>query len=153
MGPLQITVVPSTLASSYNKSPLITRNDTMQWLWIGLGGFIGSNARYWIIQFTSKLNPNSLIPLGTMTVNILGCFMIGVMYAISLHKNVSHHLHAFFLTGFLGGFTTFSSFGLEAFKLFGNQQHWLALLDVVAQVVVSLLAVAVGYTIAKQAFS
>lgn len=80
---------------------------------IGIGGCIGSIFRYLSQQFVQNHYPSS-IPLGTMLVNIAGCFIIGVVYALSDKGNLlSPEMRIFLATGFCGGFTTFSSFAYE----------------------------------------
>lgn len=80
---------------------------------IGVGGCIGSICRYLSQQFVQNHYPSS-IPLGTMLVNISGCFIIGIIYALSDRGNLlSPELRIFLATGFCGGFTTFSSFAYE----------------------------------------
>jgi fluoride exporter len=117
----------------------------MLWFWIGLGGFLGANTRYGLVKLVTKWAPASLLPLGTMAVNVLGCLAIGLIYGYtSLQKDTSHTLHGFLLVGFLGGFTTFSSFGLEAYQLISNKHALSALIDVGLQVGVGILAVAIG---------
>ena len=121
----------------------------MQWLWVGLGGFLGANARYFIVLLSKKLFNDSTFPIGTMTVNLIGCFAIGLISGYSLHKALSNQLHALLLVGFLGGFTTFSSFGLEAFQLLEKNQVAAALLDVLIQVGVGVLAVGLGWWLSQ----
>ena len=79
-----------------------------------LGGGLGAGARYGV----AKLMPDSIkeveFPWATLTVNLIGCFLIGLTWQ-ALAKN--HALNALFVVGFLGGFTTFSSFGLDGVKL------------------------------------
>ncbi len=78
-----------------------------------MGGCIGSICRYLSQQFVQNHYPSS-IPLGTMLVNISGCFIIGIIYALSDRGNLlSPELRIFLATGFCGGFTTFSSFAYE----------------------------------------
>ena len=121
----------------------------MQWLWVGLGGFLGANARYVIVLLSKKLFNDSTFPIGTMTVNLIGCFAIGLISGYSLHKALSNQLHALLLIGFLGGFTTFSSFGLETFQLLEKNQVAAALVDVLIQVGVGVLAVGLGWWLSQ----
>ena len=86
-------------------------------LLVGLGGLIGSVARYLVAvlfagQFTSSL------PFATFTVNIAGCFVIGILFALSDRGNIlSPEWRVFLTTGFCGGFTTFSTFSYESIRL------------------------------------
>jgi CrcB protein len=80
---------------------------------IGIGGFLGSIARYLSQQYFQKYFPSSL-PLGTLWVNLSGCFLIGVIYALAEKGNLlSPEWRLFLATGFCGGFTTFSAFAFE----------------------------------------
>ena len=121
----------------------------MQWIWVGLGGFLGANSRYFVVLVVKKIFNSPTLPLGTLTVNIIGCFAIGILSGYSLHKNLPNPMHAFLLVGFLGGFTTFSSFGLEAFQLLSEHQYLTALLDVFIQVTTGILAVGLGWWITQ----
>lgn len=86
----------------------------MVYLWIVLAGGAGSLCRY--LLWRAVTNPEAGFPAGTLTVNLLGCFCIGL-----LAKTVSNEvLRLTLITGFLGGFTTFSAFSLETFQLLRN---------------------------------
>jgi CrcB protein len=99
-----------------------------QILLVGFGGFIGSIARY----FVSKLNLNwhvLSIPMGTLTVNILGSFIIGCIVGISAKSEIiPPGMRLFLMVGICGGFTTFSSFTLENITLMQNGQFLSVLL-------------------------
>jgi CrcB protein len=114
-------------------------------LLIGLGGFIGSVARY----FVSKLNLywNFLsIPFGTLTVNVVGCFIIGILTGISEKSDfLSTELRMFLMVGICGGFTTFSTFANENLMLLHSGQIISILVYTALSVILGFLAVYLGY--------
>lgn len=86
----------------------------MTYVWIALAGGAGSVCRYLVWRAVTQ--PDSVFPAGTLTVNLAGCFCIGL-----LARMVNHDvLRLALITGFLGGFTTFSAFGLETLQLLRN---------------------------------
>lgn len=86
---------------------------------IGLGGFFGSICRYFVSLLTARLLPSPFIPYGTLAVNISGCFLIGLLSGFfDARQIVSPEIRAMILIGVLGGFTTYSSFGIEVVTLF-----------------------------------
>src|SRR5690349_23792909 len=92
-------------------------------LLIGAGGFLGSVARYLTQQGIGKILPLTF-PYGTFIVNLAGCFLIGVLYGISDRSNfMSTEWRLFLTTGFCGGFTTFSTFSMEAYSLVRDGQY------------------------------
>lgn len=113
-------------------------------LFIGLGGFIGTLLRYFTsFGFTRILG--STFPYGTLVVNIVGCFTIGLIMELCMNGwNVSNEVRLFLMTGVLGGLTTFSSFGLETMGLYSNGKTNLAILNLVLNVVLSLISVWLG---------
>jgi len=88
---------------------------------VGAGGFVGSITRY-LLADAVQANVLTSFPFGTMTVNIIGCFIIGVTYALSDLTNLAPELRILIATGFCGGFTTFSSFSYETFALLQDEQ-------------------------------
>ena len=122
----------------------------MSWLLVGIGGAAGAMARYGAGVVTNRLI-GPPVPYATAMVNILGCAVIGLLAgaADGGHVRMSPEARLFVFVGILGGFTTFSSFGLETLNLFieGRISH--ALLNVAVQVGLGLAAVFVGYTLAK----
>lgn len=114
------------------------------WLFVGAGGFVGSVSRYLIYIWFMNRNLTSF-PWATMLVNILGCFAIGLMSGF-VERTVPDHRLLFLAgsVGFLGGFTTFSAFGLDTLQLFKNQGFPIALANVVASVFIGVLAVWIG---------
>lgn len=118
----------------------------MNWVLVGLGGMLGSIARYFISTTVAQLFTKALLPYGLITVNVLGCLIIGyVAGLIELKHGLRPEVVLFIMVGFLGGFTTFSSFGLETFTLLKQQHIYTALLDVLLQVGFGTLAVAIGF--------
>ncbi len=108
---------------------------------VALGGAIGSTARYLTVVAVGT-------PLATALVNVLGSFAMGVLFvALTARPGLSPLL----LTGILGGFTTFSAFSLDAWKLWQSGQFLQAALYIGASVGLSLLAVALGAALAKGA--
>ena len=119
------------------------------WLLVGLGGAVGSMARYGVNQAAMLWLPLGF-PFGTFLVNAVGCTIFGVLAGIGERSGVmTPALRAFCLTGVLGGLTTFSSYANESFELVRGGAIALAWLNVIGQVVVGLGAVAVGWWAAR----
>ncbi|WP_262706737.1 fluoride efflux transporter CrcB [Kaistella carnis] len=98
-------------------------------------------------NYTQKLwNVNSF-PMGTFVVNIIGCFLIGVLTSYFL--KVDNYLKFLLITGFCGGFTTFSTFSAENFSLWQNGNYPVLLLYVLLSIIVGLIAVYLGLQVAK----
>ena len=91
-------------------------------LYVAIGGAIGSILRY-LVSIMVKCSSTGF-PWATFIVNILGCLLIGLLYGLTTRfPNTSQHLMLFLTVGLCGGFTTFSTFSLEAFNLFDNKQY------------------------------
>ena len=116
---------------------------------IGLGGFLGSVARYVTAKFVDdKLSP--AFPYGTLTVNILGSFLLGIIYIIALRKaGLTENGRLFLGVGFCGGFTTFSAFALENFSLVQDKLVGTSVLYISLSVVGGILALAAGVWVAR----
>lgn len=116
---------------------------------IGVGGFIGSVARYYSQQIVSKYFPSPL-PYGTLAVNVLGCLIIGLVYGFSEKGNVlSPEWRLFLATGLCGGFTTFSTFSYENLTLLRDGESLFALIYIVSSVVLGLFATYGGFLVTK----
>lgn len=121
----------------------------MNLLAVGLGGCLGSIARYWLATAMHRQFGHGF-PYGTLAVNLLGCFFLGSVIGLVEHRQLFAPGTRLFLTvGVLGGFTTFSTFGWETFDLLRNHQHLLAMGNVAANVVVGTTAVLAGWFLAK----
>ena len=116
----------------------------VQYFLIGLGGFLGANARFIVSSWAARILGASF-PYGTFIANMSGSLLLGVTIAI-LHDRallVSPQRH-FFVAGFLGAYTTFSTFTYESMQLFQNGTVLLGLFNVVGSVMLGLLAVGCG---------
>jgi len=114
-------------------------------LLIGVGGFLGSVARYLLSGTVQTLLRSETFPFGTLAVNVLGCFVVGlVSYLADSRGAFTGDTRAFIVVGVLGGFTTFSAFGNETINLVRAAEPGLALTNVLAHVVVALGAVWAG---------
>jgi CrcB protein len=117
-------------------------------LFIALGGAAGSVARYLVAVQGQRLS-QSMFPVGTLTVNVLGCLLIGLLGTLFAGPVIVREEYRLaLLVGFLGGFTTFSTFGLETFSLVSDREWWLASLNVLGSNVLGLAAVWVGNRLA-----
>ena len=118
-------------------------------LLVGLGGGIGSMARY-LCQRWFAVNYASSFPWGTFTVNIIGCLAIGIFWGLSFKSfNTNESWKLFLMTGVCGGFTTFSAFTLEGVGLLREQKLALFFSYVAASVVIGLLATYIGMRMIK----
>lgn len=119
--------------------------------WVGVGGMIGSVVRYFISLWVHLLF-GVKFPWGTLAVNLVGCMAIGMlMYVIEDRHELPIAVRLFLVTGILGGFTTFSAFGLETLDLIRAARYPAAIFYVFASVCLGLGAVIVGRTIAAVA--
>ncbi len=118
-------------------------------LLIGLGGFLGSISRFLIALGVNRVF-QSVLPIGTLAVNILGCLLIGIIYSLAEQKNfLGPELRIFLGVGFCGGFTTYSSFAFEKFSLIKTGDFLLLSVYIGASVFLGLIAVFVGSQIHK----
>jgi fluoride exporter len=116
---------------------------------IAIGGAIGSVLRYLISIFVTKYWSNHF-PLATFLTNVLGCFLIGFLIGFLDKNNMSNsNLKWFLITGFCGGFTTFSTFGSENFNLFQTQNTAIALLYIGTTIFFGITAVWLGLLLSK----
>ncbi len=118
-----------------------------QILMVFLGAGLGGVSRF-VFGLIAKTYFTSAFPIGTFFVNIFGGLLIGICAAL-LNKGENSLIQFFVITGFLGGFTTFSAFSLETIKLLQNGNLMLAIVYIIASVALSLLAVLMGMAIIK----
>ena len=117
-------------------------------LLVGLGGFIGSVARYKLGGWILHLTVQEKFPFGTFAVNIAGCLVAGVLAGlVEKHELFSAETRLFLFTGLLGGFTTFSAFGLETMFLLRRGEPWVAAIYAGASVLLGVVAVWLGIKI------
>ena len=110
------------------------------YLAIAFGGAIGALSRYWLGSTVQKYN-SGVFPLGTFTVNVLGSFLIGVVFIILAEKtHFSVHWRPIAMVGILGALTTFSTFSLDALLLFEQGHYNTALFYIFSSVTLSLFA-------------
>jgi len=118
-------------------------------LLVGVGGFLGTILRYWLSGIVQRW-VQSGFPLGTLLVNVLGCFAIGAVWSLVEYRQwFSPDLRAFLTFGILGGLTTFSAFGYESFEMLRDGRYLPALANVATNVVLGMAAVVIGWTAAK----
>ena len=118
-------------------------------LLVAVGSALGGVCRYGV---SLALNPTSGFPWGTLAVNVIGSLAIGVLAGALAHvSGNAAALRAFAVVGFCGGFTTFSTFSNETFRMLGNSQWGMAVGYVAGSVVAGLAAVALGYFLSRGA--
>jgi CrcB protein len=116
---------------------------------IALGGAIGAVGRY-LVQVSVDKYVTISFPLGTMLVNLTGCFLIGLLYGFSLkYEWMTLEWRLFLITGICGGYTTFSSFSYESISLIREGSYGYFFLYVAGSVTLGLLATLAGMQIAR----
>ena len=116
---------------------------------IGLAGLIGTLGRYALSGIVAR-RFGETFPTGTLVVNVAGCFLAGFLfYLLQERFLVNQTLRTVVMIGFLGGFTTFSSYGLQTFTLLRDGEFWFAAMNMVGSNLLGLLMVWAGYTLAK----
>lgn len=108
------------------------------------GGAIGASLRFMVGRFCDAAWESTKFPIGTLIVNVVGCFLIGAVAGLTLRDSISPFARLFIATGILGGFTTFSAFGLETMTLMRGGHLATALLYVIGSVVGGCVGVALG---------
>ena len=118
-------------------------------LLVGLGGGVGSILRYLCQKWINESYQN-IFPLGTFLVNISGCFLIGVLYALGERSNVlSPQIRLLLITGLCGGYTTFSTFAFENFNLLRIADMSTFFLYTLGSVIAGIIAVFIGSFLIK----
>ncbi|HKM65089.1 MAG TPA: fluoride efflux transporter CrcB [Acidisphaera sp.] len=125
----------------------------MQFVLVGIGGALGSIARYAMVLAFTELAP-STFPLGTVIVNILGSALIGGLAGLASTRHaMSPELATFLMVGVCGGYTTFSSFSLQTFDLLRSGRPIQAIANVTVSVVFCLVATTLAYRLVVGKFS
>ena len=115
-------------------------------LLVALGGALGSMARFKLSGWVLHQTANWRFPAGTLAVNVCGCFIAGLLAGMAVKQDVfSADARVFLFTGVLGGFTTFSAFGLETLLLLKRGETGVAFANVAVSIVVGLLVAWLGY--------
>ncbi len=117
-------------------------------LFVMAGGAIGSALRYQAACWMHRLM-NTTFPVGTLFVNVVGSFAIGLLWSLFEQSNLSPNWRLFFFTGLMGGFTTFSSFSLETLHLLRTRDYGWALTNIMSSQVLGLLAVVIGFGLGR----
>lgn len=124
--------------------------DLIKILAVGSGGFIGAVCRYLLAGYTQSSFVETAFPFGTALVNVLGCFLIGLLAGLfELKEWINPEIRLFVFVGVLGGFTTFSTFANESFVLWERGEILMGLLNITGQVVLGVLFVSLGYVLTR----
>jgi CrcB protein len=110
---------------------------------IGVGGFIGAIARAYAVHYTNRYFPIEF-PLGIFFVNLVGSFLAGVLFAYFSNYPLSVNLKAFLTTGFLGALTTYSTFAIETYLLFGTSIY-IAVANITLNLIGTIVAAGSGF--------
>lgn len=122
----------------------------LKFLYVGIGGFLGSIARYWTSGLVHHLFDKSWFPIGTLVVNVTGCLIIGLLGGFAEKSQIfTPELRLFLFIGFLGGFTTFSTFGFEIITFARDGEVFSALTNLVLHIVLGIGAVWLGFSLSK----
>ena len=124
-------------------------NTMFKTILIGLAGLTGTLLRYWLSGLVAR-QYGETFPWGTMAVNMIGCLLTGAIFYLTEERFlISPTLRTMILIGLMGGFTTFSSYGLQTFTLLRDGEFGLATLNIGVSNVLGLLLVWAGYALVK----
>ncbi len=121
-------------------------------LFVALGGAFGATLRYLLSGFINRYFETSF-PTGTLGVNLIGCFAVGLLWEPLAHTALSPQIRTFFLIGVLGAFTTFSTYGIESVNLVRAGELRLALVNLILSNVLGIAFVLLGLGISRLASS
>ena len=114
-------------------------------LWVGAGGVVGAITRYLAVTWVNSAMGGGAFPYGTLAVNATGCLIIGLVVGFwDARHPLTSEAQAFLVVGVLGGFTTFSAFGMETVRLLRDGAYVAGAANVLLQLGIGLFAVAVG---------
>lgn len=119
----------------------------VQFLLVFIGGGLGSLSRFGIAKAVAPYTP--IFPYATLLANILSCILLGFLMQLSLRNQIDDTYKWLIMTGFCGGFSTFSTFSGETFQLFQNGNIVLAMLNIIGSIVICLLAIWLGFALGK----
>jgi len=120
-------------------------------LWVAAGGALGAVLRY-LVSIQIAAETATRFPWGTLTVNMLGCLVIGVMWSVTEHKAVSDGVLLFLMVGLIGSFTTFSTYGLEGIQLIQSGKLMAGFAYVLVSNIAGLLLVIIGKSMVDRFF-
>ena len=120
-------------------------------LWVAAGGAVGAVLRYLLSLQMVSLSGDQF-PWATLTVNLVGCLLIGMAWSLTLHKTASEGVLLFLMVGLIGSFTTFSTYGLEGIQLIQSGKLLAGLSYVLLSNIAGLLLVVVGKSMADRLY-
>jgi CrcB protein len=131
------------------RAQAIAEAEGVAYLLIGIGGFLGANARYLLGGWIAE-RYGTAFPYGTLVINVSGSFILGFFLVFISERVLAHpHWRGFFAIGFLGAYTTFSTFSFESLALIQERSYLLALANMVGSVILGLTAALVGMIMAR----
>ena len=121
----------------------------MRAIWVGIAGFFGATFRYWLDGWVTRIT-GAGFPWGTFVINMTGCFLIGALTTVLTERVLPHpNVRIAVTVGFIGAYTTFSTFAYESLRQIQDGAVGLALVNVVASVVVGIAAAWIGVVVGR----
>lgn len=119
-------------------------------LYVGLGGATGSILRYLLSVWANRAFPTAILPVGTFAANVVGCLVLGLLSGLADSRDlIREEVRLLLMVGLLGGFTTFSTFGVETLSLARGSERWVGLVYAAGSVVVGVGAAWVGHWVGR----